>query len=178
MFDYLTLVGCLEDRSQAFVIKRVGWLAAWNSCRPEGYMELALDLREERQVAKVNVWLSISLACLFRCQCCTSYVSSIDLECWFIDFPGAILLGTPTSNPDRSHVIQAVLDNCRHVSCTSVCMMMLSSALLRLADEKTCTIMRHSPVPACVQHVHGLSLPWSLPGRWPDGIPAKQKCFL
>lgn len=56
--DYLTLVGCLEDRSQAFVIKRVGWLAAWNPCCPEGYMELGLDSREERQVAKVRFLLS------------------------------------------------------------------------------------------------------------------------
>lgn len=53
VYDYLTLVGCLEDRSQAFVVKRVGWLAAWNPCRPEGYIELALDTTEDRQVAKV-----------------------------------------------------------------------------------------------------------------------------
>lgn len=51
--EYLTLVGCLEDISQAFVIKRVGWLAAWSASRPDGLLELALDRREERQVAKV-----------------------------------------------------------------------------------------------------------------------------
>lgn len=55
VYDYMTLVGCLEDLAQAFVIKRVGWLAAWNPCRPEGYMELSLDIREERQVAKVGL---------------------------------------------------------------------------------------------------------------------------
>lgn len=53
-YDYLTLVGCLEERSQAFVIKRVGWLVAWNPCRPEGYLELELDSRDDRQVAKVS----------------------------------------------------------------------------------------------------------------------------
>lgn len=36
------------------MIKRVGWLAAWNPCRPDGYVELSLDRREERQVAKVG----------------------------------------------------------------------------------------------------------------------------
>ncbi|CAN0284943.1 unnamed protein product [Ectocarpus sp. 6 AP-2014] len=55
VYDYMTLVGCLEDLAQAFVIKRVGWLAAWNPCRPEGYMELSLDIREERQVAKMLI---------------------------------------------------------------------------------------------------------------------------
>ncbi|CAN0093728.1 unnamed protein product, partial [Ectocarpus fasciculatus] len=53
----MTLVGCLDDLAQAFVIKRVGWLAAWNPCRPEGYMELSLDIREERQVAKMLIHL-------------------------------------------------------------------------------------------------------------------------
>lgn len=51
--EYMSLAGSLEDRSQAFVLKRVGWLAAWNPCRPDGYVELALDRREERQIAKV-----------------------------------------------------------------------------------------------------------------------------
>ncbi|CAM9396635.1 unnamed protein product [Pylaiella littoralis] len=58
VYDYLTLVGCLEDRSQAFVVKRVGWLAAWNPCRPEGYIELALDTTEDRQVAKMLIHLA------------------------------------------------------------------------------------------------------------------------
>lgn len=53
VYDYSVLVACLEERSQAFVIKRVGWLAVWNACRPDGYIELAFDRREERQVAKV-----------------------------------------------------------------------------------------------------------------------------
>eukprot|EP00752_Nemacystus_decipiens_P013634 g12087.t1 len=60
VYDFLKLVGCLEDRSQAFVIKRVGWLAAWNACRPEGYMEMALDLREERQIAKVPLVVGVN----------------------------------------------------------------------------------------------------------------------
>lgn len=51
---YMSLVGSLEEKSQAFVLKRVGWLASWNPCRPDGYFELALDRREERQVAKVR----------------------------------------------------------------------------------------------------------------------------
>ena len=69
MYDYLALVGSLEDRSQAFVIKRVGWLAAWNPCRPEGYMEMALDSREERQVAKVS-----AVSCGWRCVSCCHHV--------------------------------------------------------------------------------------------------------
>lgn len=70
MYDYMTLVGCLEDLAQAFVIKRVGWLAAWNPCRPEGYMELSLDIREERQVAKVGM---VGMAC-----------SSVDMSMTFL----------------------------------------------------------------------------------------------
>lgn len=51
----MSLAGCLDDHSQAFVIKRIGWLAAWNPCRPDGYMEMALDRREERQIAKAGL---------------------------------------------------------------------------------------------------------------------------
>lgn len=59
--DYLVLVGCLEERSAAFVLKRVGMLAAWNACRPDGYLELALDRKEERLVAKVTTPVLVSL---------------------------------------------------------------------------------------------------------------------
>ncbi|CAM9937183.1 unnamed protein product, partial [Choristocarpus tenellus] len=52
--NYLEVVQCLNEKSQAFVYKRVGWLALWNPSKPDGYVELALDRREERQVAKVR----------------------------------------------------------------------------------------------------------------------------
>lgn len=59
--NYMTLLGHLEDISQAFVLKRVGWLAAWNPCRPDGHVELALDRRDERQMAKVNTNFGLNL---------------------------------------------------------------------------------------------------------------------
>lgn len=52
--EFMILADCLDDRCLAFVIKRVGWLAMWNPCRPDGYMELSLDRRDDRQVAKVG----------------------------------------------------------------------------------------------------------------------------
>ncbi|CAM9587870.1 unnamed protein product, partial [Discosporangium mesarthrocarpum] len=59
VYDYQTVLECIDERCQAFVFKRVGWLVLWNPCRPDGYVELSMDRREERQVAKMLIHLAV-----------------------------------------------------------------------------------------------------------------------
>jgi hypothetical protein len=52
--DVITL---LQPAQQAELYYRIGWLNLWNPIRPDGYIELNLLRREERQIAKLAMHL-------------------------------------------------------------------------------------------------------------------------
>jgi hypothetical protein len=68
LVDISDVITLLQPAQQAELYYRIGWLNLWNPIRPDGYTELNLMRREERQIAKLAMHLLMCDAAVKWCD--------------------------------------------------------------------------------------------------------------